>query len=61
MSNMFGSVLITGDAGGLGYIDDSLSRAPKKTFGFCCSCAIPDEHKGEKNMVPQKRRPPVKM
>ena len=59
MSNMFGSVLITGDAGGLGYIDDSLNRAPKKTFNFCCSCAIPEEKQMEKSMVPQKR--PVKM
>ena len=54
---MISSVLITGDAGGLNYIDETLTNAPKSAFNFCCSCA-PDTS-GETYMYtpkPQKKK-----
>jgi len=35
---MISSVLMTGDAGGLNYIDDTLTETPRTTFNFCCGC-----------------------
>lgn len=34
---MITSVMLTGDAGGLGYVDDVLYEKPKMAFKNCCS------------------------
>ena len=34
---MITSVMLTGDAGGLEYIDDVVYESPKKAFKYCCS------------------------
>lgn len=57
---MLSSVLITGDAGGLHYIDDVLTEGPRKTFNVCCSCALPDYSTAESDLTPIKRKPIMK-
>ena len=54
---MFSSVLFTGDAGGLHYIDDVLTEGPRKTVNVCCSCALPDYSNIETDLTPIKRKP----
>ena len=34
---MITSVILTGDAGGLNYVDDVLIENPKNAFKYCCS------------------------
>ena len=51
---MFSSVLITGDAGGLHYIDDVLTETPRQGFNYCCACALP-EYNGETDLRPIKK------
>ena len=34
---MITSVMLTGDAGGLNYVDDVMYESPKKAFKYCCS------------------------
>ena len=53
---MFSSVLVTGDAGGLHYIDDVLTEGPRKGFNVCCSCALPDYSLIETDLTPIKRK-----
>jgi hypothetical protein len=47
------SVLFTGDAGGLTYIDDVMNEAPRSAISMCCSCVIPDR-KTETSLAPVK-------
>ena len=47
------SVLFTGDAGGLGYIDDRMNEAPRSAINLCCSCVVRDK-KTETSLVPIK-------
>ena len=34
---MITSVMLTGDAGGLNYVDDVIYETPKQAFRYCCS------------------------
>lgn len=45
------SVLFTGDAGGLNYIDDVITEAPRSALNMCCSCVVNDR-KDETSLVP---------
>ena len=45
------SVLFTGDAGGLTYIDDKMNEAPRSALNMCCSCVMEDRQY-EKNLAP---------
>ena len=36
------SVLFTGDAGGLNYIDDVMTEAPRSAVNMCCGCVVKD-------------------
>jgi hypothetical protein len=49
---MISSVFITGDAGGLNYIDEKMNEVPRKSLNLCCSeCTLPPEST-ETNLVP---------
>lgn len=48
------SVLFTGDAGGLNYIDDIMTEAPRSALNLCCSCVVHDR-KTETNLMPIKK------
>ncbi len=48
---MISSVLFTGDAGGLNYMDNAMNEGPRKTFNVCCSCALPD-YSAETDLAP---------
>ena len=39
---MLASVLITGDADGLRYVDRKMTEAPRSALNFCCSCSEPE-------------------
>jgi hypothetical protein len=55
---MRSSVLLTGDAGGLTYIDKQMDTVPTYTFSLCCSsCSVPDVPKSERNLMPITRKP----
>ena len=45
------SVLVTGDAGGLNYIDDVMTEAPRSAINMCCSCVVNDR-KAETSLAP---------
>ena len=47
------SVLFTGDAGGLNYIDDVMTEAPRSAINMCCSCVVKDRHM-ETSLAPVK-------
>ncbi len=55
-------MLVTGDAGGLNYINNAMTDVPKSAFNFCCTCATPEPAKLETNLAPEKqvRKPPIK-
>ena len=42
---MLASVLITGDADGLRYVDRKMTEAPRSALNFCCSCSEPEYEK----------------
>lgn len=51
---MISSVFITGDAGGLNYIDEKINEVPRKSLNLCCTeCTLPGES-NETNLVPMK-------
>ena len=51
---MISSVFITGDAGGLNYIDEKINEVPRKSLNLCCTeCTLPGES-SETNLVPMK-------
>lgn len=47
------SVIFTGDAGALEFIDETLKEIPRSTFNFCCSYSYID--KSESNLAPLKK------
>lgn len=49
---MLKSVIMTGDAGALPYLQNDL---PKTAFNFCCSCTLP-KNEQETNLAPIKKR-----
>jgi len=51
---MRNSVLFTGDAGALEFIDETLNEIPRSTFNFCCTCSYID--KQESNLAPLKKK-----
>jgi hypothetical protein len=52
---MMSSVLITGDAGGLYYIDDVFTETPRTAFNMCCSSDNRLRHAETSRMSPQKK------
>lgn len=51
---MLASVLITGDADGLRYVDRKMIEAPRSALNFCCSCSEPEY---EQNFTPIATKP----
>jgi len=49
---MISSVLVTGDAGGLNYIDEIVTETPRSAFNFCCTCNVPEANQKETNLAP---------
>ena len=56
---MISSVLFTGDAGGLKYIDDTMNETPRSAFNMCCSCAMPEEKYLQRDLAPIRRNPKI--
>jgi hypothetical protein len=54
---MLASVLITGDADGLRYVDRKMTQAPRSALNFCCSCSEPEY---EQNITSQVAAKPLK-
>ena len=51
---MISSVFITGDAGGLSYIDEKINEVPRKSLNLCCTeCTLPGDS-SETNLIPKK-------
>jgi len=51
---MISSVFITGDAGGLNYIDEKINEVPRKSLNLCCSECTLSPETTETNLVPVK-------
>ena len=51
---MMASVLVTGDAGGLYYVDEVFTETPRSAFNFCCASDNRIRH-AETTFSPQKK------